>query len=176
MKQLLLLCALATLSFTAIADHERVVEKPVAGIRNLKVIDNMVACAGSITPENVSGIKDMGFVSIINLRRHDEDGARIEEEAAAAQTAGLNYVHIPFNNNDPDPAAVDQFLAAFSNPGMEPSFIHCAGGGRAAAMWYAKRVIVDGLDIEHAQEEAKALGLGSESLQVFITDYIESHR
>lgn len=176
MKRLLLLCILTFLSLAAAADHERVAGKPVAGIRNLKVIDSMVACAGSITPENVSGIRDMGFVSIVNLRRPDEEGARIEEEAAAARTAGLTYVHIPFNSRAPDPAAVDEFLAAFSNPGMEPSFVHCAGGSRAAAMWYAKRVILDGLDKDHALEEAQRLGLGSESLTAFIDDYIESHR
>ena len=87
MKRLLLLCALFTISFTATADHERVVGKPVAGIRNLKVIDSMVACAGAITPETIPRIKDMGFVSIVNLRRPSEEGARIEEEAAAARSA-----------------------------------------------------------------------------------------
>lgn len=176
MKQLLLLCVLTILSYSVYADHERVEGKPVAGIRNLKVIDSMVACAGAITPENVSGIRDMGFVSIVNLRRPTEDNARIEEETAAARSVGLKYVHIPFNSREPDPAAVDEFLAAFSMPGMEPSFIHCAGGSRAAAMWYAKRVIVDGLDKDHALEEAQALGLGSEALTAFINDYIESHQ
>jgi uncharacterized protein (TIGR01244 family) len=176
MKRLLMLCVLATLSIATPADHERVVGKPVGGIRNLKVIESMVACAGAITPENVSDIRDMGFVSIVNLRRPEEEGARIEEEAAAARSAGLIYVHIPFSGRNPDTAAVDEFLAAFSRPGMEPSFIHCAGGSRAAAMWYAKRVILDGLDTEHALEEAKRLGLGSESLQTFITGYIESRQ
>ncbi|MFT7460499.1 MAG: hypothetical protein ACI909_003187 [Planctomycetota bacterium] len=176
MKRLLLLCTLTTLMLSAHAEHERAVEKPVAGIRNLKVIDSMVACAGAITPETIPSIKNMGFVSIVNLRRPDEEGARIEEEAAAARSAGLTYVHIPFSSSDPDTAAVDEFLAAFTKPNMEPSFIHCAGGSRAAGMWYAKRAIVDGLDIDHAMEEAKSLGLGSETLQVFMTDYIESRR
>jgi uncharacterized protein (TIGR01244 family) len=176
MKQLLLLCALTTLMLSVHAEHERAVEKPVAGIRNLKVIDSMVACAGAITPETIPSIKNMGFVSIVNLRRPTEDGARIEEETAAAKAAGLQYVHIPFNSREPDTAAVDEFLTAFTKPNMEPSFIHCAGGSRAAAMWYAKRAIVDGLDIDHALEEAQSLGLGSETLQVFMTDYIESNR
>jgi uncharacterized protein (TIGR01244 family) len=176
MKRLLMFCTLTILSLAASADHDQVVGKSVAGIRNLKVIDSMVACAGAITPENVTGIKDMGFVSIVNLRRHDEEGARIEEEAAAVRAVGMIYEHIPFNSSEPDTTSVDNFLEAFSRPGMEPAFVHCAGGSRAAAMWYAKRVIVDGLDIEHALEEAKRLGLGSEPLQTFMTDYIESRR
>ena len=88
----------------------------------------------------------------------------------------MNYVHIPFNSRDPDPAAVDAFLAAIAEPTNEPAFIHCAGGSRAASMWYAKRVLLDGQDKEHALEEARQLGLGSESLEAFMNDYIETHR
>ncbi len=174
MKRLLLLCALTSLSTIVIADHDKVVGKPTPGIRNLQVVDSKVACAGAITPETVPSIKEMGFVSIINLRRAEEQGARVEEETAAATSAGLNYFHIPFNSRDPDPAAVDDFIAALAEPGMEPAFIHCAGGTRAAGMWYAKRVIQDGLDRDHALEEARALGLGSETLQSFMDDYIDS--
>jgi uncharacterized protein (TIGR01244 family) len=176
MKKLLLVCALTTFSLAVSADHERVTEKQAEGITNLKVIESTVACAGTITPETISGIRQMGFVSIVNLRQSDEEGARIEEEAAAARAAGLNYIHIPFTSSKPDTAAVDEFLAAFSRPGVEPAFIHCSIGRRAAGMWYVKRVLLDGLDIEHALEEAKLLGLDNEPLQVFMTDYIESHR
>lgn len=135
---------------------------------------DLVACAGAITPDKIPAVKAMGYVSVINLRRSEEEGARVEEEADAARAAGLHYVHIPFNSSDPDPVAVDKFLAAFSGPGMEPAFIHCAGGGRAASMWYAKRALVDGMDIGHALEEAKRLGLDNASLEAFMTDYIVS--
>ena len=176
MKRLLMLCALITISLAAPADHDQVFGKATEGIRNLRVIDSKVACAGSITPENVSGIKDMGFASIINLRREEEQGARLEEEASAARAAGINYIHIPFNGRDPQTAAVDTFLAALADPANAPAFIHCAGGSRAASMWYTKRVLQDGLDKEHALAEAKELGLGSEALEAFMNDYIDSHR
>ncbi len=174
MKRLLLFVALTTLTVTVFADHDKVIGKPTPGIRNLQVVESKVACAGAITPETVPSIKEMGFVSIINLRRAEEQGARLEEESAAATAAGLNYFHIPFNSRDPDPAAVDSFIAALAEPGREPAFIHCAGGTRAAGMWYAKRVIQDGLDRDHALEEARELGLGSESLQSFMDEYIDS--
>jgi uncharacterized protein (TIGR01244 family) len=176
MKRLFLFFVITTLSLTTTADHEKVYGKASEGIRNLRVIDSKVACAGAITPETVPSIKNMGFVSIINLRRAEEDGARIAEESTAAKSAGLNYVHIPFNSRAPETSAVDQFLAAFSNPGMEPAFVHCAGGTRAAAMWYAKLVMVDNMDKDHAFAEAKELGLGSEPLKDFMDSYIDSHR
>jgi uncharacterized protein (TIGR01244 family) len=174
MKRLLLVCALSILSIAAYADHERVADKPTEGIRNLKVIESTVACAGAITPDKIPAVKAMGYVSVINLRRSEEEGARVEEEAEAARAAGLHYVHIPFSSSDPDPAAVDQFLAAFSGSGMEPAFIHCAGGGRAASMWYAKLALVDGMDSGHALEEARRLGLDNETLEAFMTNYIVS--
>ena len=58
----------------------------------------------------------------------------------AAKAAGLRYYSIPFNSNSPDPAAAGKFLEAIITPGTEPAFIHCAGGGRAATMWFIKRV------------------------------------
>lgn len=176
MNKFVLIFTLALLSFSASADHEKVVGKEVEGIRNLNVIESTVACAGAITPENIPGIKKMGYVALFNLRRPDEEGARLEEEAAAAKSAGLNYVHIPFSGSNPDPAAVDQFLAEIAKPGNQPAFIHCAGGGRAAGMWYAKRALVDGMDNQHALDEATRLGLSEGPLQTFMTDYINSHR
>lgn len=176
MKKLILIFTLAVLSFSTSADHEKVVGKEVEGIRNLNVIESTVACSGAITPENIPGIKKMGYVALFNLRRPDEEGARLEEEAAAAQSAGLNYVHIPFSGSNPDPAAVDRFLVEIAKPGNQPAFIHCAGGGRAAGMWYAKRALVDGLDNKHALDEATRLGLSEGPLQTFMTGYINAHR
>ncbi len=72
MKRLLLFVALTTLTVTVFADHDRVIGKPTPGIRNLQVVESKVACAGAITPETVPSIKEMGFVSIINLRRAEE--------------------------------------------------------------------------------------------------------
>src|SRR5262245_2044912 len=117
----------------------QVVKETVPGITNFARIESTVACAGAITLQSVPEIKKYGFKSIINLRLAEEPGANVEAEAAAAKTAGLNYVHVPFNGTMPDPAAVDKFLAAIKSPGVEPAFIHCAGGNRAALMWFIKR-------------------------------------
>ena len=88
----------------------------------------------------------MGFGSIVNLRRATEQGANVDAEAAAADAAGIKYVHLPFGGPDLDPAVADQFLRVITEPDTEPAFIHCAGGGRAATMWFIKRVMVDDWD------------------------------
>jgi hypothetical protein len=71
---------------------------------------------------------------------------------------------------------VDRFLTVIRQPGNEPSFIHCAGGNRAAAMWFIKRAIVDKWDTDRAMAEATALGFTSQPLKQFALDYIQKHK
>lgn len=154
---------------------QEVTKPSVPGIRNLARLETTIACAGAITPESVPAIKEMGFVSIINLRLANEPGADLEREAAAAKTAGLRYFHVPFNGT-PDPEAARQFLDAITSPGAEPAFVHCAAGNRAATMWLIKRIAVDHWDVDRATKEAIALGQTSVPLREFAITYAQSHR
>lgn len=103
---------------------QQVVKEEVPGIRNLARIESTVACAGAITPAAVAEIKKMGYGAIINLRLATEPGADIEGHTAAAEAAGIQYIHIPFSSAQPDPAAVELFLKAITTPGVAPAFIH----------------------------------------------------
>jgi uncharacterized protein (TIGR01244 family) len=142
--------------------QSNVVREDVAGITNFAHIETTVACAGAITPDSVADIRKMGFSTIINLRQASEEGANIEAEAAAAAAAGIRFVHLPFGGEQLDQTVPDRFLETITQPGTEPAFIHCAGGGRAAMMWFIKRVIVDDWDVDRAMDEATALGLRPE--------------
>lgn len=102
----------------------QVVKETVPGITNYARVESTVACAGAITTDAAAAIKQMGYKSIINLRLASEAGADIDAHKAAANAAGITYVHIPFSTAKPDPAAVDTFLKAITSPGVEPAFIH----------------------------------------------------
>jgi uncharacterized protein (TIGR01244 family) len=158
------------------AAQAQVTKESVPGITNLARVETTVACAGAVTPSAVADIKEMGFVSIINLRQPTEQGADIEAESSAAKAAGINFYNIPFNNAAPDTAAVDRFLLTITQPGNQPAFIHCASGNRAAAMWFVKRVLVDRWDVDRAGTEAASLGLGNQQLKTFMLSYIEAHK
>ena len=67
-------------------------------------------------------------------------------------------------------------LQALGKPGSQPAFIHCSGGGRAAMMWFVKRVMTDKWDNERALAEATQLGLTSEPLKNFALNYIQTHK
>lgn len=158
------------------AAFAQVKKSEVEGVTNFAQVETTVACAGAIKPGSVARIKSMGFTSIINLRLDSEKGADIDAEAAEAKAAGITFVHIPFNGSMPDPAVADRFLQTITQPGMQPAFIHCASGNRAAALWLIKRVLVDKWDNDRAVEEATQLGMTSPGLKTFALDYIQSHK
>jgi uncharacterized protein (TIGR01244 family) len=178
MKSQLLMCVallVAACISTGAARAQDVTPENVEGVTNFHRLGTTVACAGATKPQAVAEIKKMGFASIINLRQASEAGADVEAEAAAAKDAGIRFYHIPFNPASPDPAAADKFLDAITEKGAEPAFIHCAGGGRAATMWFIKRLVVDHWDADRAAKEAAALGMTNPALKQFALDYAGSH-
>lgn len=158
------------------AGAQEVTKETLAGVTNFNRLETTVACAGATKAEAVPELKKMGFASIINLRQATEAGADLEGEAAAAKAADIRYYHIPFNGQAPDPAVADKFLDAITAKGSEPAFIHCAGGGRAATMWFLKRLTIDHWDVERATKEATALGMTNPVHKQFALDYAQTHK
>lgn len=149
---------------------------PVEGIVHFRRLSTTIACGGATSPAAIAEIKKMGFVSDINLRLSNEPGANVEAEAAAAKAAGLRYYHIPFDEHDPSDAAVDQFLAAITTPGVEPAYIHCSGGNRASTMWFIKRLVVDRWSVDRAYKEATELGMKNPAMKAFGVKYARTHK
>lgn len=158
------------------ASPQEVTKDTLDGVTNFNRLGTTVACTGAIKTTAIPELKKMGFASIINLRQATENGADLEGEAAAAKAANIRYYSIPLSVQMPDSAVIDKFLDAITTPGSEPAFIHCAGGGRAATMWFVKRVVVDHWDLERATKEATALGMPDSPLRKFATDYAQTHK
>ena len=166
--------AAGTLMVIAVS-AQQVTRKEIAGISTFAQLETTIACGGATKAEAVPELKKMGFKSVINLRLPSEAGAEVEAEGQAVRAAGLIYVNLPFNIQTPDPHLIDDFIAAVTAPAHQPAYVHCAAGGRAAALWMIKRVKADGWDEARALEEANALGL-NDRLRPFALDYIHSHR
>src|SRR5512134_3261173 len=154
--------ALLTATLTA-----QVQKKEMAGIRNYSRVDATVGCGGAVDPSAMSALKKEGYVSVINLRLANEAGADVDAGRAAAQTAGLKYIHLPFNGASPDPKVVTDFLGAVADKSNQPVFIHCGSANRVGAVWMIKRVLQDGWAVDRAQTEAEAIGLQSAQLVAF---------
>lgn len=104
-------------------------------------------------------LRQEGFVAIINLRNHKEDGKYNEKwERNNSLLSGMSYYHVGF-----DPGK-DKVTKAFVNKikvpvNIEKSkgkvLIHCASGNRAA-MWVAAN---ENLNSKASSSEARKVGI-----------------
>ena len=171
------LLALAGIGMAGVAIAQTEITKAVVpGIVNFGYIGKTVACAGATAPAALGEVKKLGYAAVINLRVASEPGAEIDASAAAAQAAGLRFIHLPFNASAPDPMLVDKFIAAITDPRNQPVFIHCASANRAAALWMVKRMVVDKWDANRAETEATALGMTSAALKTFALEQAQTRR
>lgn len=154
----------------------QVKKSEMAGIRNFSRVDATVGCGGAVDPAAMAGLRKEGFVSVINLRMANEPGADVDAGRAAAQAAGLKYIHLPFNAASPDSKVVESFLGAVADKANQPVFIHCGSANRVGGVWMIKRVLQDGWAIDKARTEAEAIGLNNPQLVAFATDYINTHK
>jgi uncharacterized protein (TIGR01244 family) len=168
--------AVVAAASVAASVNAQVQKKEFPGVRNYSRVDATVGCGGQVDPAAMASLKSEGFVSVINLRLPTEEGANVEQGRAAAQAAGLKYIHLPFNAASPDPKVVDSFLAAVADRANQPVFIHCGSASRVGGMWTIKRALQDKWPLEKALAEGKAIGLNNPGLETFITDYIKSHQ
>jgi uncharacterized protein (TIGR01244 family) len=150
-------------------------EKPsVEGIRNFTRVDATVGCAGATSSAALAELKRQGFAAVVNLRLASEPTADVYASMEAASRVGLRYIHLPFDSGKPDPAVADRFLAAVTDRANQPVFIHCGGGGRAGALWFVKRVVVDRWPEDRAMAEAEAIGLTNAALKTWLTEYVKT--
>ena len=146
------------------------------GATNVTRVDAVLMCGGATKDEAFPALKREGFASVINLREADETGVNIPASRAAAEAAGLRYVHIPVRSKAPEATSVDAFLKAVQEPANQPMYIHCGSANRVAAMWLVKRVVVDEWDVPRALKEAEAIGLTNENLKQFALDAVAARQ
>ena len=167
--------AAALVAATTLLDAQ-VKKGEMAGVTNYSRVDATVGCGGATQPTAMAGLKKEGFTSVINLRLASEPGADIDASRSAAQTAGLKYIHLPFDTANPDPKLVENFLSTVADKANQPVYIHCGSANRVGAVWMIKRALQDGWDVQKALAEAEAIGLTNPRLKTFATDYIAAHK
>jgi uncharacterized protein (TIGR01244 family) len=171
-----MLVSAALLSGAASVVMAQAQKEDVAGIRNFTRVDATIACAGATEDAAIPGLAARGYKSIVNLRLAGETGVNLDASKAAAEGAGLKYIHLPLDGREPDVKIADAFIAAVTDTTNQPVFIHCGSANRVGALWLAKRMLIDKWDQARAVEEAKMIGLSSEALEQFALDYVRSKR
>lgn len=148
----------------------------IEGVKNYTKVDASIGCAGATDPKAMTALAAAGYRAVLSLREAAEEGALIEESRAAAEAAGMKYIHLPFKGSAPDPKVADEFLKVVADSATQPLFIHCATANRVGAMWLIKRMVADKWTDENALAEAKSIGLTSAALQKFAFDYVAAHK
>jgi uncharacterized protein (TIGR01244 family) len=159
----------------------QVTHADVPGIRNYSYTDpgdgiagTRVGFGGATDLAAMPWLAEQGYAAVINVRLASEEGANVEASRAAAEAAGLVYIHLPFNSRDPDPQLFDKFTAAVGDAGNRPVYVHCGSATRVAALWMIWRVTEDGWDIDAARAEAQSIALKPEQAVAFAEQYLSN--
>ena len=119
-------------------------------------LEEHLAVAGQIQPEQVADIAAAGFKVLINNRPDGEEAGQPSqaEIAAAAEAAGLEYHYMPVNAmNYPGPD-LPAMKRLFDDPDR-PVLAFCRTGTRCTNLWISSR---DPEERERAMARGAALG------------------
>jgi uncharacterized protein (TIGR01244 family) len=177
----LVLGIIATVALAGSPCVTKVQKEELAGIVNYSLIHESFGVAGSLVgfggstePAAMQSLSEQDFTTIINLRLASEEGVDIEAARAAADEAGLNYIHLPMDTKSKDFSYVDEFMAIAGDKTNQPVYLHCGSATRAAALWMILRVLADDWDIARASEEARLIAKKPEQAVAFATAYLEA--
>lgn len=103
---------------------------------DIRPIDDAIAVAPQIAPEDVPAIAAAGFRAIVNNRPDGEEPGQPAGDAirVAAEAAGLAYTAIPVTGagfSHPQLAAMAEALAATDGPVLA----YCRSGTRSCNLW-----------------------------------------
>lgn len=107
---------------------------------NFLAVDERVATAGVLSPEQLSALEAEGYQAVINLLPEDNEYA-VAGERELVQQQGLEYHYIPVDFAAPTASDYQQFEKAMAALAGRKLLIHCAANYRVSAFYaiYAHR-------------------------------------
>jgi uncharacterized protein (TIGR01244 family) len=103
-------------------------------------LDQSLAVAGQLNPEDMAALRAAGFVSVINNRPDGEDGPNqptSRQLQAAAESAGLKYVHQPVVSSQMTMDDAHRFHEHL-NALPKPVLAFCRTGTRCTRLYQAQ--------------------------------------
>ncbi|AFZ24088.1 hypothetical protein Cylst_1830 [Cylindrospermum stagnale PCC 7417] len=123
----------------------------------VRKINDELAIAGQITPEQLKQIADDGYKSVLNLRFTDETGWwDLEQEKT--EFLGLNYFNLPTKTEGINHQVALQLFQIISEL-PKPLLIHCDNSMRSAAIVLLSIANKQGMTFENALQKIIKLGL-----------------
>jgi uncharacterized protein (TIGR01244 family) len=123
---------------------------------NFQLLDERVAGSGPPTLDAIAGLRERGYGMVIDLRTAEEPG--FAAERAAAEAAGLRYVHIPVAGLTFDLTDAAKLNEALASAPAGDVLLHCRSGARAGSLWALAQGLERGLTPQQAAELARRSG------------------
>lgn len=125
-------------------------------MEKVRKINNELAIAGQIGPEQIQQLVQQGFRSVLNLRLANEQGFWASEQQQV-EALGLHYRHQPTHPQllSEDLAILIQLLQQLP----KPTLIHCSTALRSAALVLIYVATHQGASLQQARQQAEHLGL-----------------
>jgi protein tyrosine phosphatase (PTP) superfamily phosphohydrolase (DUF442 family) len=124
------------------------------GAPNLFKVSDQLYRSAQPTAEGMHNLKDLGIVTIVNLRSFHSDRDEIG-------TTGLAYEHIYMKAWHPERKEAVRFLQIVTDPKRTPVLLHCQyGADRTGKMTVIYRIAVQGWSKEDAIAEMTKGGYG----------------
>lgn len=131
--------------------------KEIIDLPNFHQVHPYLYRGGEPTHTGLQKLKQMGVVTVIDLRGHPK---KIRDEKSKAKQLGLRYINLPMSSKAPTQHQVRTFLKTVEKAALDPTagaiFVHCAhGSDRTGCMVGIWRVTHDGLTFDEAYKEMR---------------------
>jgi len=140
-------------------------------VKNLSQIGN-VYLAGQPQPAYFTEAEKNGVETVISLR-HETENTGFDEEQVV-KDCGMSFINVPFGKSDELTHSVFSEVRQLLKTADHPILLHCGSANRVGAVWLPSRVLDDGVPLEDALAEAKAIGLKSPAYEQQALSYIET--
>ena len=152
----ILALAMALAGETARAEPAGAPAQPieVPGTSNFHKVSDTLYRSAQPTAEGFRSLKDLGIVTVVNLRSYNSDRQEIG-------TTGLAYEHIYMKAWHPERKEIVRFLQIVTDPKRTPVLVHCQhGSDRTGTMTAVYRIAVEGWSKEDAVREMTSEAFG----------------
>ena len=125
-----------------------------------KPITPGITVADQPTEADLKGLKEEGYVGVVNLRTEGEPEQPIgpAEEAELARAHGLDYHHHGVGSAPLTREGVTAVCAFLDEHASGKTLVHCRKGGRAAAIVLIYRALAENWTVEEAFAKGKRAG------------------
>lgn len=154
---------------------DRIQQTLSADVPRVLCLDDSFTTGGQPTAEAYVKAAANGFRAVLSLRTNSE-GVDLVLERARVESNRMRYFNIPVNGAAPRAEQADEFLRIAREKSNHPMLVNCSSANRVGAFMMILRVVDQSWSEEKALDEAVRIGLTSDGLKRFASDYIARHK